>query len=435
MEKRSNLRIDDDSTRDSLVDKTQDTCSSTFQKSTTSSQNRTDVDQAKILPETNSLDGVSDATTELPVMSGYIPDPYTLSQISIRHSKLSSGTSIALSGLIQDSSPPTSIQPFENLATFTLFPNFPFEIRRIIWKMALPGPRIILIKSILRKGDLRTTFRRPREYNTYKSNYTMPNTMLVCKEALDVILEESRLVRRDFICKDVPGPCLQNKIALNFEADSIYIRTDDDKERMAVFSSRRRRPISIFWDLWSDLRFWKNISHLILSIPGVYKGTYHCNDFLKYIRDIFARMKRLNRLTFVLKDQTKHLPYAERDLALEYPMDIDYALDLFAKHPREVSRKDCLRFEEWYKEYSPGWVDFDMDYLREHPYRNNWTSARRPLIIPEDAIVEFQIIVLREKSEELARRKKKFYALKRQIAEEEGISVYKVCYQGPDGDN
>lgn len=242
-------------------------------------------------------------------------------------------------------------------------------------------------------------------------------------------------MRIDFICKDVPGPCLQRKIAFNFEADSIYIRTEDDKERMAVLYSRRWRPISIFWDLWSDLRFWKNISHLIIPIPGVYKGAYHCNDFLRYIRDIFARMSRLNHLTFVLEDQTKHLPYAERDLALQYPMDIDYALDLFAKPPREVSKKDLSRFEEWYKESSPGWVDFNMDYLRDHPYRNNWTSARRPLIIPEDAIVEFQIIVLREKSEDLARRKKRFYALKRQIAEEEGISVYEVCYRGPDGDN
>lgn len=185
MEKRSNLRIDDDSTRDAQVDKTQDNCSSTCQKPTTSSQNRTDVDQAKVLPETNSLDEVSDATTGLPVMSGYIPDPYILSQISICHSKLSSGISVTQSGLIQDSSLPTSIQPFENLATFTLFPNFPFELRRIIWKMTFPGPRIILIKSIPRKGDLRNTFRRPREYNTYKSNYTILNTMLVCKEALE----------------------------------------------------------------------------------------------------------------------------------------------------------------------------------------------------------------------------------------------------------
>ncbi|ATZ50117.1 hypothetical protein BCIN_05g04980 [Botrytis cinerea B05.10] len=435
MEKRSNLRIDDDSTRDAQVDKTQDTCSSTYQKPKTSSQNRTDVDQAKVLPETNSLDEVSDATTGLPVMSGYIPDPYILSQISICHSKLSSGISVTQSGLIQDSSLPTSIQPFENLATFTLFPNFPFELRRIIWKMTFPGPRIILIKSIPRKRDLRNTFRRPREYNTYKSNYTILNTMLVCKEALDVILEDFRLVRVGFICKDVPGPCLQKKIAFNFKVDSIYIRTEDDKERMAVLYSRRWRPISMFRDLWSDLRFWKNISHLILSIPGMYKGTYHCNDFLKYIRDIFARMNRLNRLTFVLEDQTKHLPYTERDLALEYPMDIDCALDLFTKHPREVSKKNLARFEEWYKEFSPGWVGFNMDYLRYRAYRNDWTSARRPLIIPEDAIVEFQIIVRREKSEELVRRKKEFYALKRQIAEEEGISVYEVCYRGPDGDN
>ena len=116
-------------------------------------------------------------------------------------------------------------------------------------------------------------------------------------------------------------------------------------------------------------------------------------------------------------------------------MDIDCALDLFTKHPREVSKKNLARFEEWYKEFSPGWVGFNMDYLRYRAYRNDWTSARRPLIIPEDAIVEFQIIVRREKSEELVRRKKEFYALKRQIAEEEGISVYEVCYRGPDGDN
>ncbi|TGO65547.1 hypothetical protein BCON_0002g01340 [Botryotinia convoluta] len=399
MEKLSNSRIDDDCTKDAQADETQNTCSSACQELTTSSRNRADVDQAKTLSETNSLDEVSSATTELLAMSGHIPDPYILPQISTCHPKLPSRIPITSNGSIQNRLLSTSIQPLANLATFTLFPNLPFEIRRMIWKKTLPGPRIILIRSIL------------------------------------MISEESRMVRKDFICKDIPGPCLQNKIALNFRADSIYLNTDDEREDSAIYYSRRWRPIAIFLDIWFDLRFWTKISHLILSIPGMYKDRYNCDDFRKYIRNIFAHIEGLNRVTFVLADKTEHLPYAERDLALEYPMNIDYALDLFAKHPRGVSREESSRLGEWHKEYSASFVDFDMDALREHPYRNNWTSASRPLIIPRDAVVDFKIIVEREKSKELARRKKRFYAVKRQIAEEEDIPWHDVCYQGPAREN
>ncbi|KAF7938869.1 uncharacterized protein EAE98_001206 [Botrytis deweyae] len=432
MEKRSGSRLDDDRTRDVQVEETQGTCSSAFQELTTSSRNRADVDQAKTLSETNSLDEVSSETTELPTTSGHIPDPYILFQTSTRHPKLPSRIPITSNGSVQHRLLSTSIQPLANLETFSLFLMLPFEIRRIIWKMTLPGPRIILIRSIRSKWPLRMTFTRPpRTYNTYKSNYAMPNAMLVCKEALDVILEESRLVRKAFICKDIPGPCLQNKITLNFKADSIYLDTDDEREGSATDYPTKWRPIAMLMDIWFDLRFWAEISHLILSIPGVYRDRYNCDDFRRYLRNIFAYMEGLNRVTFVLADKTEHLPYAERDLALEYPMDIDYALDLFAKHPREVSREETLRLGEWYKEFSPSFVEFDMDALREHPYRNDWTSASRPLIIPRDAVVDFKIIVEREKSEELARRKKRFYAVKRQIAEEEDIPWHDVCYQGP----
>lgn len=246
-----------------------------------------------------------------------------------------------------------------------------------------------------------------------------------------VILEESRLVRKDFICKDIPEPCLQNKIALNFKADSIYLDTDDEQTDSSIQYARRWRPIAIFLDIWFDFRFWTKISHLILPIPGAYKDRYNSDDFRKYLRNIFAHIEGLIRLTFVLADKTEHLPYAQRDLALEYPMNIDYALGLYAKHPREVSREESARLGDWQKEYSASFVDFDMDALREDPYRNDWTSASRPLIIPRDAVVDFKIIVEREKSEELARRKKIYSAVKRQIAEEEGISWHDVCYEVP----
>ncbi|KAF7960809.1 hypothetical protein EAE96_000482 [Botrytis aclada] len=261
----------------------------------------------------------------------------------------------------------------------------------MIWKETLPGPRIILILSTIGKWPLRTYCRRPSYHNTYKSSYTMPNAMLVCKEALDVISEGSRMVRKDFICKDIPGPCMQNKIVLNFEADWIYLNTEDERGSPAFDFPRRWYLISIFLDLWKDLRFWKKISHLILSIPGRYKDRYNCDRFRKYIRNIFRHIEGLRRLTFVLEDKTEHLPDKERDLVLEYPMDIDYALDLFAKHPLEVSREENSRLGEWHQEYSASFIDLDMDALREHPYRNNWTSPSRPLIIPKDAVIDLRL--------------------------------------------
>ncbi|TGO65661.1 hypothetical protein BOTNAR_0075g00110 [Botryotinia narcissicola] len=413
MEKRSNLRIDDDSTRDGLADETQGTCPSARQELTTSSRNRIDADQAS---DTNSHDEVSSTTTGIPTMSGHILDPSILSQTSTPQRKLPSRIPSTSIGSIQNRLLSTSIQPLTNLATFSLFSKLPFEIRRMIWKKTLPGSRIILIRSILSKWPLRNTTRPPRNYNTYKSNYAMPNTMLVCKEALD-------------------GPCLQSKTALNFKTDSIYLETDDELANSAIHYARRWRPIAIFLDIWFDFRFWTKISHLILSIPGAYKDRYNSDDFRKYLRNIFAFIEGLIRVTFVLADKTEHLPYAQRDLALEYPMDIDYALNLYAKHPREVSREESSRLGDWHKEYSASFVDFDMDALREHPYRNDWTSARRPLIIPRDAVVDFKIIVEREKSEELARRKERYNAVKRQIAEEEDISWHDVCYEGPAREN
>ncbi|KAF7953540.1 uncharacterized protein EAE97_000939 [Botrytis byssoidea] len=435
MEKRSNSRNDDDRTRDGPADETQGTCSSACQEPTTSYRNRIDADQSKTLSETSSHDKVPSITTGLPTISDHIPDPYILSQTSTRQPKLPSKIPSTSNGSIQNRLLLTSIQPLANLATFSLFSKFPFKIRRMIWKKTLPSPRIILIRSILSKWPLRNTIRPLRNYNTYKSNYAMPNAMLACKEALDVILEESQLVRKEFICKDIPGPCLQSKIVLNFETDSIYLETDDELANSAIHYARRWRPIAIFLDIWFDFRFWTKISHLILSIPEAYKDRYNSDDFRKYLRNIFAFIEGLIRVTFVLADKTEHLPYAQRDLALEYPMDIDYALNLYAKHPREVSREESSRLGDWHKEYSASFVDFDMDALREHPYRNDWTSARRPVIIPGDAVVDFKIIVEREKSEELARRKERYNAVKRQIAEEEDISWHDVCYEGPAREN
>ncbi|KAF7911125.1 uncharacterized protein EAF01_002633 [Botrytis porri] len=185
MNKRSNSRTDDDRTRDAQAHELQSTFSSRCQDPTTSSRNRADVDQVKSLSETNSLYEVSNAATELPAMSDHIPDPCMLSQTSARYPKLPDRVPITSNGSIQNRLLPTSIQPLTNLTTFTLFPKLPLEIRRMIWKKTLPGPRIILIRSMMSKWPLRTTTRLPRDYNTYKSNYAMPIAMLVCKEASD----------------------------------------------------------------------------------------------------------------------------------------------------------------------------------------------------------------------------------------------------------
>ncbi|KAJ8066216.1 hypothetical protein OCU04_005301 [Sclerotinia nivalis] len=183
-------------------------------------------------------------------------------------------------------------------------------------------------------------------------------------------------------------------------------------------------PSYVINQVWSE-GCAATLLHLILPLPTMY--SFDCTDrrFLKYIKGILWFNQSIRHLTFVLADETRDLPCAERDIALEDPIDVDYALNLFEGDPREVPCEKIPR----HKSESPEIRKFDINVLKKLRFPQ-WAPGIPQFVLPEDLVVDFKIVVKREKAEELARRKKRFYALKELIAQDEDVPWQGVFYQG-----
>ncbi|EDO03761.1 predicted protein [Sclerotinia sclerotiorum 1980 UF-70] len=111
------------------------------------------------------------------------------------------------------------------------------------------------------------------------------------------------------------------------------------------------------------------------------------------------------------------MPCAQRDVALEDPIDFNYALSLFECDPRDVPCEEIPK----HASVTPAVQDFDFDVLKETIFPPSAPAYFR-FDLPEDLVVDFKIVVLRVKAEELARKKKRFYVLKELLARDENLS-------------
>ncbi|KAF7863824.1 hypothetical protein EAF04_006789 [Stromatinia cepivora] len=422
MEELSNAPTHDGHTRSTYVGGIQVTDSSAGQAPDNTSQISAEIDQSITRSKTQILDGVSDAASGLTTMTDRIPDPYILSQISSQHLGKSHPTPSSSDSTPQRHLLAAGTKPMTNFNTFTMFPHLPLEIQRAIWKKTLPGPKIFLIQPFIREKLFRRHVKPEWVYNSYYTNYSMPSSILVNREALEVFSKESVLLRGNFICQDTPSRCFQSKIVLDFKIDSIYIDISNQARGPGYY--RMHFPRYIIDQVWSG-GCAATMLHLILPVPTMYKLDLTDTSFLKYTRGILWFNQSIRHLTFVFADETRDLPCAERDIALEDPIDVDYALNLFEGDPREVPCEEIPR----HKSTGRQTLKFDMDALKKLG-SPRWAHGIPPFVFPEDLVIDFKIVVKREKAEELARRKKRFYALKELIAQDEDVPWQGVFYQG-----
>ncbi|ESZ98098.1 hypothetical protein SBOR_1477 [Sclerotinia borealis F-4128] len=338
--------------------------------------------------------------------------PYISTQISSQRLGLDSAIPGSFDSTLGRRLLPGGTQSMSRFNTFTKFPQLPREIQRMVWRETLPGPKILLIKPILRNGiprprttpgDTPPIILPPQTYIRYKSNYSMPSTILASKEALDVVSKQTLPIRKSFIRNHIPRQPFRKKILLEIKSDTVYIELED-----LAYLCNAPLPRRILGDLWPWMDFEeKGMVNLALVPP--------CNSrsrmLLTYVGGIIHILPCVRHLTFIIADETQNLLPAERDLAFEDPIDVDYALDLFAKDPREVACEDLPKHHHVREEED---IKFDMAELKKIRLKNA-DQFRRPFIIPEDLVIDFKIVILREKAEELARRKKRFYALKKLI--------------------
>jgi len=93
---------------------------------------------------------------------------------------------------------------------FVRFSRLPLELRRIIWKFALPGPQVVKVTTGHYENDV-------NRHEKLKINVGLPNLMHVCRESRQICLEKYSV---KLACETrLPSDCAR----FDPEDDTIYI--------------------------------------------------------------------------------------------------------------------------------------------------------------------------------------------------------------------
>ncbi|EDO03760.1 predicted protein [Sclerotinia sclerotiorum 1980 UF-70] len=151
------------------------------------------IDQSVIRSEAKALNEVSDAASGLTATTDRIPDPYILSQVFFQRLGKSSPTLRSSNSTPQRRLLASGTKSKGEFNIFKMFPHLPLEIQRIIWKKTLPGPKILLVQPLIPEQLV---------HNSYLTNYRMPNSIVVNKEAFEEnsALEDSSVIVFEGIC-------------------------------------------------------------------------------------------------------------------------------------------------------------------------------------------------------------------------------------------
>jgi len=100
------------------------------------------------------------------------------------------------------------------LEKFTVFPDLPQELRRIIWTYSLPGPRVIEIFSGDNDKGLRISNR---------AHGALFAVMQICKESEEVVLSKySKIKAEDWNLTGLPRPST-SILLFNYEHDMVHL--------------------------------------------------------------------------------------------------------------------------------------------------------------------------------------------------------------------
>ena len=158
---------------------------------------------------------------------------------------------------------------------FVRFPKLPPELRREIWKLALPGTRIIEVTS---EDDY---YSRERGYRKLRLSCDMPVLMHVCRESRQVALEKYTV---NLAGERFPNDCAR----IDPREDTIFIPLREDS--LLSMEQLSKEALSTIQFLAIDHQMWNGT---------VWAGTTVFEDFT-----VFAALKDL----YIVHDEAMGLP-------------------------------------------------------------------------------------------------------------------------------
>jgi hypothetical protein len=142
-----------------------------------------------------------------------------------------------------------SKKPIREPPIFTLFPKLPFELRQIIWTLALPKPRTIMVTS----REFVTYNERMSPVRNYRAGHnaqTVPCVLHVCAESRSLGLKTYQLA----FATQLRG----RPVYFNFQSDTLYMKDSFALESFCGGYSDFEKS-----GLGGDLK--ENIRHLALG--------------------------------------------------------------------------------------------------------------------------------------------------------------------------
>lgn len=217
------------------------------------------------------------------------------------------------------------------VGAFECFPKFPPELRRMIWKLALPGPRVIeVVAHCVLRGPEKT------KTKTLAVNVDMPALMHVCRESRQVSLEKYSVKLANN--KKYPN----NYARFDPSEDIIYI---PDLYNMGMPKLKRFSPVGLFSTKALD-----TLQSLVISVED-----YFSTEGMNGWNIDFTPFKAL-KIISVIPDFERHCEFcgeAPRAPELDISLDHDGTDDVI---PGEIEGKpDDDSKTKAYDEDGPLW--------------------------------------------------------------------------------
>jgi hypothetical protein len=201
------------------------------------------------------------------------------------------------------------------MSSFPRFLDLPQEIRTVIWKLALPDPRIVLLKQVKLRpidsgsqdddddGDVLLGF---------KSDLPVPVLLLVCRESHAIA---SRYYTKTFTCTNGETHIAIPQTYFDYEHDILYL---DQKGSFRTAENGHSTFYNHLFDL--DREEVKRVRNLALWIDLAAEGIEDIERTLAEILGCFGGVARFTLVvdTFMRSPPFDPMPSEEQSPALEF---------------------------------------------------------------------------------------------------------------------
>jgi hypothetical protein len=144
----------------------------------------------------------------------------------------------------------TDLKISTDLKTFTLFPQLPPELRLSVWSLALPGPRVIILRAVEYRTSKNSS--RPRTYQVRGCHIKLQAPAIamlsVCYESRELVLKTHKP------CFGPAKAVLEHPIYFNAELDTLVFGGAISLNTFKVVISREDRRHCRFIALYPSTR-------------------------------------------------------------------------------------------------------------------------------------------------------------------------------------